>query len=198
MRKRKSHPQMDQLLEVVRPWWMKLGLLILILLSLSTVAGYRINVSASLPRGIYQIGRAPASLESGAIVVVCLSQSWSRLALERRILGSGTCPGGSYGIGKIVVGTAGDIVTISRDRLLIGNIALMNGTTLERDRIGRPMPHHPWGRHTLRTGELWLYSCHPSAFDSRYFGPVARKQVRAVVEPIYRAPGFLGHSIGIN
>lgn len=180
----------NEIVRAIRPLWMKLLLLMLLALGTSAIAGYRINMSGSLPIGIYRIRHEPPPLERGSVVVVCLSESWTRFALERRILRSGYCQGGGYGIGKVVLAVGGDVVTLSRDQVVVGDSLLINGTTLRRDQLGRDMPHHPWGQHTLQPSELWLYSCHPSAFDSRYFGPVDRKQVRAVVEPILIERGW--------
>lgn len=175
---------------------MKFLLLTLILLGTGVVAGFRINVSGSLPMGIYRVEDGTTALERGSIVIVCLSERWSRFALDRSILGSGACPGGSYGVGKVVVAVSGDVVTTSQNSLLVGNTVLVNGATLARDQLGRLMPHHPWGRHTLRAEELWLYSCHPSAFDSRYFGPVIRSQVNAVVKPVLVAHDWIRRRCG--
>src|SRR5690606_22512494 len=108
------------------------------------------------------------AVERGSIVVACLSETWSRFALQRGILGPGTCPGGSYPLGKMVIAVEGDVITVSPERLLIGNAPLANSASLRRDRYGEPMPQYPDGRYNLRAGEVWLYSCHAAAFDSRY------------------------------
>lgn len=66
----------------------------------------------------------------------------------------------------------------------INGEVIANSRTAARDRHGRPVPHHPWGVYRLRSGELWLFSDHQSAFDSRYFGPVHAEHVVAVLEPL--------------
>jgi conjugative transfer signal peptidase TraF len=179
--------------DAIQPWWMKLALLMLGALILGVLAGFRINVSESLPLGIYRVVGDGRSVERGSIVVVCLPGTWSRFALERAILGRGDCPGGTYGLGKIVVAVEGDEVIIFRDRLLIGATLMISGAILERDEHG-PIPHHPWGRHTLRRGQIWLYSCHPSAFDSRYFGPVNEEAIVWTVRPVLTKGAWLDRS----
>src|SRR5688572_30773362 len=118
LKRRGLFPQ--SLRQAVRPWWMKLALLILGALGTSVYAGFRLNVSGSLPVGIYRVVDDTRVVERGSIVVVCLSERWSRFAAERGILGPGRCPGGSYGLGKVVVAIEGDLVTLSQDRLLVG------------------------------------------------------------------------------
>lgn len=173
-----------QLRHALNPWWMKLQLLLLLTFVVSVIAGIRINVSESLPLGIYRVVDNARDLERGSTVIVCLPETWSRFALQRRILRPGNCPGGSYGLGKIVVAVAGDRVTIAQDRLLVGTSLLANGKRLDRDNAGRAMPRFPSGRYTLLPGEIWLYSCHPSAFDSRYFGPVTEDLIVSIVKPV--------------
>lgn len=180
--------------EAVQPWWMKLAMLLLGALGASVVAGIRINVSESLPLGIYRVANNARPPERGSIVVVCLPEPWSRFALQRSILGRGNCPGGTYGLGKLIVAIEGDEVTVLPDRLLVGDTLIASGKTLDRDEHGRPIPHHPWGRYTLRQGQVWLYSCHPSAFDSRYFGPVEEETIVWTVEPVLTEGAWLYRS----
>ncbi|MGH7574457.1 MAG: S26 family signal peptidase [Longimicrobiales bacterium] len=42
-----------------------------------------------------------------------------------------------------------------------------------------------WGVHQLEPGEFWLFSDHPGAYDSRYFGPVHETNVLAVLKPVW-------------
>lgn len=176
--------------EAAQPWWMKLALLLAVSLGASALAGFRLNVSDSLPLGIYRVVNNISAVERGSIAVVCLPETWSRFASRRRILGSGTCPYGVHGLGKFVVAVEGDVVTITHDKILVGNTLLENGTTIDRDDLGRPIPHHPRGRYTLQAGVVWLYSCHPSAFDSRYFGPVLIETISYIVRPVLIEPSW--------
>jgi conjugative transfer signal peptidase TraF len=173
---------------VMRLWWIKISILIVAVLGIGVLAGYRVNVSSSLPLGLYRALGDATAIRRGSIVVVCLPEAWSRFALKRRILGSGQCAGGSYGLGKFVVAVEGDVVTLSRDELIINGKGFDNFRTLDRDRAGRGVPHFPWGIYTLGPGEVWLYSPHRSAFDSRYFGPVKAARVKSVVLPVLAQP----------
>lgn len=174
----------SELRSAMMPPWMRLFVLAVSILATAFAAGFRLNVSNSLPIGLYRTVRGASVVERGSIVMVCLPEAWSQLARQRRFLGHGRCPGGSYALGKVVVAIEGDVVTISRNQLVVGDIPLVNGHTLASDHLDRALPHYPWGSHSLGPGQLWLYSCHPAAFDSRYFGPVNRASVRSTVLPV--------------
>ena len=173
---------------VTAPLWIRITILCVAVLGIGVLAGYRVNVSHSLPLGLYRAQGEATPIIPGSIVVVCLPEAWSKFALQRRILGRGDCAGGSYGLGKFVVAIEGDVVTLSRDGLSINGEASDNFRILDRDRAGRAIPHYPWGTYTLGPGEIWLYSSHPSAFDSRYFGPVEAARIKSVVLPVLTQP----------
>lgn len=174
----------SQLRQTFRPWWMKLPVLILGIMASSVLAGLRINVSGSLPIGLYRAVGDGSALKRGSVVIVCLPETWSKLAREHKILGPGRCAGGTYGLGKRAIAVSGDVVTLSPAGFVLNNRILPNSEPHALDRRGRSVPRYPWGTYTLDAGEVWLYSCHPSAFDSRYFGPVQRSSITTVVKPL--------------
>lgn len=178
----------NELRNAARPWWIRLCLVIVALLAGGVLGGYRVNVSRSLPLGLYRVIGNKTAVERGSIVIVCLPEAWSRFAVQRQILGPGHCTGGSYGLGKIVVAVEGDIVTLSRNRLTVNGVPLPNGRTVARDALGGPMPHYPWATYILASGSIWLYACHSLAFDSRYFGPVRAASVESVIAPVVTRP----------
>jgi conjugative transfer signal peptidase TraF len=153
--------------------------------------GFRFNVTASLPLGVYR--QIPARVARGSIVHVCLAREAAEVARKRGYLGPGDCPGGVRSLGKIVLAMEGDIVTHQPVEILINGEPVANSTTATVDSRGRELPHHPWGEHQLRRGELWLFSPHlRNAYDSRYFGPVQRAQVISVLQPIWTVAVFGG------
>ena len=191
-----SHPpergRLVALQEIGRLWWFRVGFASVILLTICTMVGFRVNVTRSLPLGLYRTVGGASAVERGDIVIVCLPPEWARFALQRGILGPGHCEGGSYGLGKIVLAVGGDVVEFHRDGLTVNGKAVPESRPMLHDRHLRDMPHHPWGRHILRAREIWLFSpYHPAAFDSRYFGPLARSRVQSVVRPLWTAKSIV-------
>lgn len=161
-----------------------LAAIIVILWSL----GFRVNLTASLPLGVYRASSEPPS--RGSIVQVCLPRDVAEFARRRGYLGPGSCPGGVRPLGKAVLAVEGDLVTLSRDEIRVNGTAVPNSRTVSEDSRGREMPHHPWGDHQLMAGEVWLFSPYRlNAFDSRYFGPVSNTEIIKVLRLLWTAAG---------
>lgn len=159
-----------------------LGLAIVLL----GVLGFRFNLTESLPPGVYRVTSAPPA--RGSIVEVCLPRPVATFAGERGYLGPGICPGGVRPLGKVVLATEGDVVRHRPGAIRVNGGVVPNSRTAPRDSRGRTVPHQPWGSYRLGPGELWLFSDHPNAYDSRYFGPVEEANVVAVLELVWPQP----------
>ena len=173
------------LLEIAHLWWVRIAGVFVLLLLAGLLAGFRVNVSRSLPPGIYQAVGGSSAVRRGSIVIVCLPRDWAAFALQRGITGPGQCDGGSYGLGKIVVAVPGDVVELREEGIIVNQKLLPNSRPLSRDSHGRSLPRPPIGSYRLRRNQIWLFSpYHHSAFDSRYFGPLSISHVQSVVRPV--------------
>src|ERR1700694_4755969 len=113
------------------------GLLVYILPPLLLAGGLRINMSASMPRGLYRITRLDRPLKKGDIIAACLSYSAILLGRERGYLRPGPCPGGGEPVLKLVAALEGDAVTISPVGVLVNGALLPESRYLVRDGAGR-------------------------------------------------------------
>ncbi len=168
-------------------WWLLGGaaavLVCVIPLSLARLAGYEINLSASMPIGIYEL--TEDRLGVGQIVAVCLPAAITRIGREHGYLRAGPCVSGDQAVIKPIAGMAGDTIEIQPTGVRINGTAIPNSAVRERDGAGRPLAHVPWGVITLQHGELWLMSTqHPNSWDSRYYGPVQVADVMVAVRPV--------------
>ena len=144
-------------------------------------AGVRINVTESVPVGLYRsVEGAP---ERGDLVETCLPPAAARLATARGyLLGNGAC-GTHMPVIKRVLGVAGDVIRV-REHVVHNGLTLDAAPVLEADSGGRALVPARGG--TLGPHELWLISDDvPDAYDSRYFGPVTRSAVRSVMRPLW-------------
>lgn len=58
-------------------------------------------------------------------------------------------------------------------------------TPKSTDAQGRPVPSHPTSSYVLTGDEVLLMSdVSATSFDARYFGPVSRSQIKAVIRPV--------------
>ena len=147
------------------------------------LAGARINTTASFPYGLYWVVHAP--VKKGEMVMFCPGQGDAfREARARGYIGAGYCPGGYGFILKEIVGAQGDRVAITSRGVFVDKRLLANSKPDDRDPAGRPLPRLR-GRFTLKRGQVLVMSSYnPLSFDSRYFGPINRSQIRNVVRPI--------------
>lgn len=146
--------------------------------------GFRFNLTASLPLGIYRV--TAGQPVGGSIVRVCLPRAAADFARERGYLGPGSCPSRVRPLGKLVLAVEGDLVTLAPDAIRLNGTVVPNSETITRDSRGRVLPHYSWGNHGIGPEELWVFSpYHRNAYDSRYFGPVHTSHVVSVLKPLW-------------
>src|SRR5713226_5633349 len=157
------------------------------LLAVARLAGLRMNLTGSLPVGVYLVSGAAPSRD--AIVLTCLPPRVAAFARERGYVPRrGGCPGRVLPVGKPIVAIAGDTVTVTPSGLFVNGRPVPNSQPLTVDRQGRPLPRLALGRYVVQSGALWVVSSYSRfSFDSRYFGPVETRQVRAGVQPLWTA-----------
>jgi conjugative transfer signal peptidase TraF len=121
---------------------------------LGIAAGYRLNVTSSLPLGLYRMSPIATPLQRGDLVTFTLPVP---LRLHRS-LGSFTKP---------VAGLPGDRVCVCNRRLVVAGMDY--GPVLAE----APIHAIPEGHCvTVGEGEVFTASHTPRSYDSRYHGPV--------------------------
>ena len=142
--------------------WVALALL------LCWYAGLRINLTPSLPQGVYIV--RPGTPGKGHLVTFCLEGAFADLARERGYLVAGSCPSGLRPLLKKIAGLPGDAIP---NDLFIRSA----------DSLGRSIPSAlPEG--VIPSGMALLLADHPGSFDSRYFGLVPLDALQRV-EPVF-------------
>jgi conjugative transfer signal peptidase TraF len=143
-------------------------------------AGYRINLSPSVPRGLWKVDKQPNQPQRGGYAIVPMSDAGEedknpgyRLAAERGYLVSPTP------MLKRIVAVEGDFVSYDEYERAVtvnGGYVLMT-EILSRDTDGRPMPSAPFPVWLMER-QVWLSSENIRGYDSRYFGPVSSDILR--------------------
>ncbi|MEP7247281.1 MAG: conjugative transfer signal peptidase TraF [Gammaproteobacteria bacterium] len=155
-------------------------------LSAAHLAGLRINLSRSMPRGFYRtVSDAPSR---GALVEACPPSAAAAIAKARAYLPAGTCPGDVAPLLKGILAVPGDDVVFTERGLELNGVSIPQTRPFDADLQGRTLEPHPFGSYHLAPGQYWLYSSHhPRSWDSRYFGPVDRSLIRTCVKPLWTA-----------
>lgn len=128
-----------------------------LLLVLAFAAGLLVNVTASLPRGLYLL--CAGTPGRGDYAAFCLSGEFAELARERGYLQAGGCPSGLRPLLKRVAALPGDMVNVAALQLRAA------------DSQGRPLPSILQSG-PVPAGMALLLADHPGSFDGRYFGLV--------------------------
>lgn len=165
-----------------------LGLLVNISPPLLSASGLRINLSASMPRGLYIIIPLNRSLKKGDTIAACPPYSAALLGRERGYLGPGVCPEGVEPLLKLVVAVPGDAVTISDRGVSVNGALLPESRCLAKDGDGRSL--HGWTieHYSVQAKMLWLYAPLRQSWDSRYWGPLSVRNVEGLASAILVLP----------
>jgi len=159
--------------------------------AVAVLLGVRLCLTPSIPLGVYQTveGAAPAP---GVVVMVCLTEPTASLAAKRGYIARGRptqtgdgCPDGLEPLGKRVLANGGDTVAVADRGLAVNGRPVPRTARLPRDSYGRPLPLYPAGVYVVHAGDLWVVATDSRrSFDSRYFGPLPKRNVLAVLRPI--------------
>jgi len=151
--------------------------------------GLRINLSPSIPIGIYVARPLRANehnIARGALVAICLDHPLAAWGRSRGYLRRGSCPDGSSPVGKPVFATEGDTIGVTRDGLSRNHVHISRTRPLDVDATGHRLPRVPPGRYLVAPDEIWIVSTYdPRSWDSRYYGPVRLTTVISLLRPLW-------------
>lgn len=166
-------------------------LLIMLILSLipfmahlyMSIASVYINVSPSLPLGIYKkVYRN--NLKIGDIVITCIPQKIQEFALSRGYISFGKCENSTSPIGKHIIAKKGDLVEIGVDGIYV-NEKLVDYTKPQSIDSNGFVLRPYFMKRKLKDDELVLANNKIDSFDSRYIGPVKISDTIAIIEDLY-------------
>ena len=138
------------------------------------IAGFGINFTESMPKGVYLEHEAAA--KRGDVVTFCLrDDEYIALAEEREYLSAGSCPSGLRPLLKYLAGVPGDVITIEQDAIICGPQngirCRWSGKIRQTDSADRPLQSQLQSC-VIPPNMALVLSLHPGSFDSRYFGLV--------------------------
>jgi conjugative transfer signal peptidase TraF len=144
----------------------------------------QINLSSSMPLGMYQITKI-LTIKSNDIVSVCLPDDIAIEGLQRDYLSKGKCANGAIPVIKQVIAVPGDDVILTIDGITVnGHFYLAPHRAVDHNNL--PIKQFvTMGLHSNTPG-YWLYGIHAplDSWDSRYFGAVAQQHIINVVRPV--------------
>lgn len=149
-------------------------------------AGFRLNLSSSIPWGIYRVSDTP--IVRGDIVEYCPpNQEIFQMAKARGYLLSGfSCPNFYSPIFKPIAAVAGDEIIINQGGVWVNGIWLRNSKPSLMDAKGRALIPQNITKSKVPVNQILLVSSYAArSFDGRYFGSVPATGIRAKLLALY-------------
>jgi len=148
------------------------------------VSGIYINTTPSLPVGFYKVVDEP--IANGAYVAFCPPQNAVfDMAVARHYINTGNCPGGYGLLLKRVFAQSGDTVFIDHAGIFVNGEHLPNSAQLTADADGHALPQYRLNIVLDDAEYLLLSDVNQQSFDARYFGLIARNQIKQVIRPVF-------------
>ena len=160
------------------------GTVLTILCGWSSVPHFRVNLTNSIPRGLYR--ERQEDLRRGVYVAARLPLEWVALAKERGWLSEGGNPGHLPPILKQVAAVPGDTVEITDSYVAVNGSLIPNTETKKVDSKGRALPTFERGTFTVKPGQVFLIATNAeNSLDSRYMGPVQIANLISTLQPVW-------------
>jgi len=159
------------------------GVVFFLLGAAAGAAGFRVNLTASLPIGVWRI---TDDFGRGTYVSACVPPDAPMMdvAIAKSYLPDGKCKGGYAPLLKQVVAVAGDTVTLTPVAVSVNGRPISNTATLAY-RVFDPLPAIARGTYVVAPDEFWLIANeNPRSFDSRYFGALHRRDIEHGMRPV--------------
>lgn len=158
---------------------------LMVAMALAARPSIRINLTPSMPIGVWFVQRGYIPLDRGQAVIVCLPPEPAGFALQRKYIGHGECPGDYEPLLKTVVAAVGDKVTVSDAGVAVNGQLIEHSRALAVDSAGRPLSSQPPGTYDVKDGTAWVITTRSDkSYDSRYYGPLPATSFVAAAWPL--------------
>lgn len=146
--------------------------------------GFRCNLTASLPLGVWKINKSFTRIERGDYVWFVPTKEIADFALKRGyLIKNNRCENNTIPLLKVVYGLPGDTYFFYEKKLLLNNLPVKNVERRKTDSLGRIMPTIPNGE--VLENQLFVLTTNSHSFDSRYYGAIPIENVKGTAKPIF-------------
>jgi len=157
-------------------------ILVAVIVAAGAAAGYRVNMTASEPLGLWRIRPLERRVAVGDLVFICPPEADSFAeARARGYLRRGLCQTGDAPLIKMVIATEGQRIEIGAD-VRIDGLRIPETGIVVMDGKGRPLHGDAGG--VVPAGTVFLYSPFSASWDSRYFGPIPASGILGLAQEV--------------
>lgn len=172
----------------MRKWmaWISIFLLgILIAALLLVVMGFRINLTDSIPIGLYRM-TGIKNLKNAFVIFCPEDKPAFQHAIDRGYIDSGLCPGNYGYLMKKIVAIKGDKISVTDKGVYVNHQLLPFSKPISVDEMKRPLPQWRTTDYQLKEDEILTMTSQSAwSFDSRYYGPVHTGQIKGMITPVW-------------
>ncbi len=146
-------------------------------------SGFRINLTPSMPVGIWKINKRFDEIKKGDIVWFAPTKAIADFGIKRNYLVEVPgCKNNCIPLIKQVYGLPGDTFGFDHDLIKVNNHLIENAKRRQTDSKGRPMPKISAGR--VPQDHLFVLTLDSHSFDSRYYGTIPIENVEGTAAPV--------------
>ncbi len=160
-----------------------ISLFFVLISTLITSFNIKINLTSSIPKGIYVLKENKIHIAKGDTVLFCLPGKYNKFILNRKYLSHGSCDLGYAPIGKKIVAGPKDHVIISKSGITVNGNLLKDTRPLPKDDKNRSL-YQITIEKVLKENEFIVASSKRNSFDSRYFGIIEKKVIKGILEEV--------------
>ncbi len=144
----------------------------------------RLNLSTSMPRGIYYISADQPT--RGSFITLCLPAANVYHSVYPQSHFSGSCPNHTQPLLKQLVGLSGDRIDLDPNQITLNGVALPHSSSFVMQNKRLPNSSIQKIVLVLNEQQIWVYGTKSiRSYDSRYFGPLSMGDIVAVVTPLW-------------
>ncbi|KTD04000.1 conjugal transfer protein TraF [Legionella geestiana] len=158
---------------------------LLVLAYLLIVMGFRINLTDSIPVGLYRVTQV-GDLKNVYVIFCPDHRPAFRLGLDRNYIDPGLHCGGYGYLMKKVVAIPGDILSITDAGVFVNQARIPFSRPKLNDGLNRPLPQWHVTNYQLGKNELMTMTSQSEwSFDGRYYGLVHAGQIKGMLRPLW-------------
>ncbi|HHT9914899.1 TPA: conjugative transfer signal peptidase TraF [Legionella pneumophila] len=152
---------------------------------LLAVIGFRINLTDSIPVGLYRITHE-GHLKNAFVIFCPDDREAFRLGLNRGYIDHGLYCGGYGYLMKKVVAMRGDIISVTDAGVFVNQDHIPFSKPKLKDGLNRLLPQWQVSNYQLKEDELLTMTSQSEwSFDGRYYGLVHLSQIKGMLRPLW-------------
>lgn len=151
---------------------------VLLLASIAACKHYQIyiNLTQSLPRGVYRLMPEEGIMCGDIVLVVGLEE----IGIDRAL-----CP--YNGLLKQIAAFEGDMIDSDGRQIFINGRTLPYSEIFTKDKFGKNLPRQQYP-YIIPNGAAYLTSQNKYGYDSRYYGPVDKRRIAGKARLLLKFP----------